>query len=763
MIRLGSLVGEIHRRSVWQILGSYAVGAWIILQLAETLAGLIGLPLWFGPTIVVLILLGFPLLLLTSFIQGGRKGKKSGSEGDEDGPGNAILRKIFTWRNAAVTVAGTVALLGAGTAGYSGMRAAGIGPLGSLIAKDILKADEQLILAEFADRTPDGALGETVTALFRIDLAQSTSVRLMEPIQLAPALARMQRDPSAPLTQAVALELAQREGIKGVITGEVLPLGSGAVISARLVTAEGETLVAMDETARDIADVPQAVDALSAQLRERIGESLRTIQGDPPLHEVTTSSLEALRKYAQSDRANDRGDWQRAVTLLEEALEQDSTFAMAWRKMGILFQNDNRNPERARTSLDRAYQLRDRLTDRERYLAEGSYFTYVEDDRQRAMQAYETVLESYPNDRIALNNLGVAYVDQGDRERAVEVFLRSIRAGIAPAVTYTNAVENLYDLGQSDSAVYVLEQFVEAYPENPAVHRYGGALLSTRFDYPAAEEHLQQYRDLVAGDPGREMGALSDLASLALLQGRYHEGLEQIFGIFEMQEAIGASFIPQAEPIFRAMAEGVVRSSFLQDHEGAVAVVDAAWAVRPTDVADPAELAHIELAGIYAAAERPDRARDLLEDYEATVDEETRGTEGSRSGVHSVQGGIALVEGRFDDALREYQAAREAVPECTLCVLTELGQAYAALDRHREAVETFEEYLNAPMLFRLGTDNINMHTVIIGLAESYEAMGKKEKAAEYYGRILEMWADPDPELLPRVEELREALRRVGGE
>jgi tetratricopeptide (TPR) repeat protein len=565
------------------------------------------------------------------------------------------------------------------------------------------------------------------------------------------------------LSQDVALELAQREGIKGIITGEVLPLGSGAVISARLVTAEGETLVAVDQTARDVADVPQAVDALSAQLRERIGDPLRNIQGDPPLHEVTTSSLDALRRYAQSDRANDQGDWQRAVTLLEEALGQDSTFAMAWRKMGILFQNENRDAERARSSLERAYQLRDRLTDRERYLTEAAYFTYVEEDEQRAMQAYETVLESYPNDRIALNNLAVAYGGQGNRERAAEIYLQAIHAGIAPAVTYGNAVETLFDLGQGDTAVYVMNRFSEAYPGNPEAHRLGGALLSARFDYPAAEGHVQEYLELVEGDPGREMGAISDLASLALLQGRYQEGLDRILQVFDKQELIGATFIPQAETIFEGMATGMIRAGFLGDHEGAIRAMDAAWAARPTEVTNPEELAHLELAQVYAVAGRPDRARELLAEFEATADLETRESPGNRSSMLSVQGAIAMAEGRFDDALQEFLKSREAVPDCTLCVLTELGQAYAVLGRHQEAVDTFEEYLNAPMFYRLGTDNINMHEVVIGLAESYEALGESEKAAEYYSRMLEIWSDPEPGLLPRVEELRAALERVGGE
>jgi tetratricopeptide (TPR) repeat protein len=318
-------------------------------------------------------------------------------------------------------------------------------------------------------------------------------------------------------------------------------------------------------------------------------------------------------------------------------------------------------------------------------------------------------------------------------------------------------------MGQSDTAVYVLDRFEEVFPENPEVHRLGGALLSARFEYPAAEEHVRQYGELVVGDPQREMGVMGDLANLALLQGRLQEGLDQIFGVFEKQEAIGASFIPQAEPVFRAMAEGLVRYDFLRDHEGAVVALDAGWAARPRDASAPNQLAHLEIAGVYAGAGRPDRARALLDDYEATVDAETRGTDGNRSGVHLVLGGIASAEGQLDEALQEFQAARAAVPDCTLCVLPELGQAYAALDRHQEAVESFEEYLTAPMLFRLGTDNINMHTVVIGLAESYEALGEDENAARYYRMILEMWSDADPELQPRVEELRAALSRVDGD
>jgi hypothetical protein len=257
-----------------------------------------------------------------------------------------------------------LAFLGLGTMGYSAVRNSGWGPWGSLQAKGIFESDERLILADFEDHTGGGTLGETVTALFRIDLGQSRSVVLLERAQLAPALVRMEREPTDHISHHVALELAQREGIKGVVMGEVLPLGPGAVVSARLVAASsGENLVALRETARTIDAIPDAVDRLSGQLRARIGESFRSIQADPPLEEVTTASIEALRKYVQAEWAVDMGDLDTAQALIHEAIALDSTFAMAYRKLGMLLSNEGGGPE-AKDAFIKAYEGRERLTTR---------------------------------------------------------------------------------------------------------------------------------------------------------------------------------------------------------------------------------------------------------------------------------------------------------------------------------------------------------------------------------------------------------------
>ena len=145
---------------------------------------------------------------------------------------------------------------------------------------------------------------------------------------------------STPLTAQVAREIAERAGAAAVVTGEIATLGSGYVLSVRLLSAkDGATLLAERETANDASGLIPAVDRLSRKLREGIGESLRTIRGGEPLEAVTTSSLEALRKYSQGNRASDLSQYEQARDLLEAAIRLDSNFAMAHRKLAVILGN----------------------------------------------------------------------------------------------------------------------------------------------------------------------------------------------------------------------------------------------------------------------------------------------------------------------------------------------------------------------------------------------------------------------------------------
>ncbi|MGW8266041.1 MAG: tetratricopeptide repeat protein [Longimicrobiales bacterium] len=777
-MRLGNLIGELHRRSVFQVVGSYAVVAWIILQLAETLEGLIGLPLWFGPAIVVVVLLGFPVFLITALTQGGdRRSSEEVPRGEEEGdwsishwrhlerrPVLDALGYVFTWRNALVGGAVMAVLLALGAAGYSGLRSAGIGPLGSLVAKGVFESNERLILSDFENRTDDGTLGETVTSLFRIDLSQSASVRLLDRTELIQALPRMQLDPNAAVTFDVALELAEREGVKAVVAGEVLPLGPGAVVSARLVAApSGETLWAMRETARTIDAVPDAVDRLSAQMRVRIGESLRSIQGDPPLEEVTTGSIEALRKYVQSEWAMEMGDTETAEGLIKEAIALDSTFAMAHRKLGVLLSNESRNPEEAREAFTRAFEERDRLSDRERYLAEAAYHTYVTEDLDAAVEAYERVLSVYPSDGIAANNLAVLYGERQELDKAAGLYLAAIERGRAPVIAYTNAAFTLFRLGKVDSASAVLDQLRGMYPEHPQAMQYAAAFASARFDYARAEGLV---RDLVETHPENarmRVWGEAELASYALVRGKLNEGVERMLRAYGLQNEGGGRFTELRRVVFEALNTATVQRYLLEDPAGAASILEQAVSSEAFRALPPEERGWPELASLFASAGRPDRAREALEVFLREVpDGASKGTD-QKGAVRAAEAAAALAEGRVEESLGLYREARSLAAECDLCWLPEMGEAFEAAALPDSAMATYEGYLRAPVLFRSQDDDVNLHRVLLGLGRSHEGLGETELAIRYYRRLLDLWSEADPGMQPRVERLRRRVEGLGGD
>ncbi|MEJ2336069.1 MAG: protein kinase [Gemmatimonadales bacterium] len=285
----GSAIWDLRRRSLWQLLGGYAIASWIVLQVAETLGSLIGLPLWFGRYLLAVLLLILPLLLVTGLVQATRRTDAAWEDSKR-----RRMRRVFSWRHAAVAAAAALLLLAMTTGGYIAMRSLGIGPAGTLIARGRLDDRASVLLADF--EAGDSVLAGTATELFRVDLSQSPNVRLVGPTEVAAALERMARSPATTLDAEVALEIAQREGVQAVIEGQIRRAGSSYLLSAQIVAVEdGQILASRRETATDSTRLIEAIDKLSRRLRERIGESLRSIQQSPHLEQVSTSSLEALR------------------------------------------------------------------------------------------------------------------------------------------------------------------------------------------------------------------------------------------------------------------------------------------------------------------------------------------------------------------------------------------------------------------------------------------------------------------------------------
>ena len=232
----------------------------------------------------------------------------------------------------------------------------------------------------------------------------------------------MSRAPNSRIDGATAHELAVREGLTAVVEGQILGAPGSYVLTAKLIAADnGEVLASVDEAAKTEQDMIPAVGRLSSALRAELGESMKLVRATPSLERVSTTSLEALRKYTAAlgaDRMQDEGT---STALLREAVALDSNFAMAYRKLGNnLFWTRQR--AQALEYLQRGYELRDRLTDTERNLMLGTYYSKVHMDFTRAKAAFEAVLAVDPDNRIALDNTAYIATQKHDFRRAEEIY-----------------------------------------------------------------------------------------------------------------------------------------------------------------------------------------------------------------------------------------------------------------------------------------------------------------------------------------------------
>ncbi|HEY4130534.1 MAG TPA: serine/threonine-protein kinase, partial [Gemmatimonadaceae bacterium] len=338
------LLGGRVRLPVALALWALAFGAaWILAKAA--IVG-IGLPSWVLPGALIVAGLGLPAILFTAFVQRTAHRVLLQTPTLTPGGGTAPQGTMATiamrasphvsWKR---TARGGVIAFGAFAALIAivmVLRIFGIGPAASLLASGRITAKEPLLITDFSVRGGDSSLAGIVTEALRSSLGQSSAITLVPPAAVAGALARMQRPPASRVDLPLARDIAQREGIKAIIDGEIAQLGGGFVVSVRLVTADSaRTLATVQKAVDSPKELIAAVDVIGRDLRAKLGESLKSVQNAPSLEQVTTPSIEALRAYSEGARAYDvNHDIPTAIAKLSQAVAIDTAFAMAWRKMG---------------------------------------------------------------------------------------------------------------------------------------------------------------------------------------------------------------------------------------------------------------------------------------------------------------------------------------------------------------------------------------------------------------------------------------------
>jgi tetratricopeptide (TPR) repeat protein len=746
-----NLLQEIHGRSLWQVLGLYLAGSWLVLQVVDTLESVIGLPAWAPRAAVVLLLVGLPVVMATAFFQRGLGGRSEASE-EESAPSAEVIarRRLFSWRNALLGGLGAFTLLGLGTAAWLGMRAAGIGPAGTLVARGVLDQRDVVLLADFGNSTNDPTLSAVVTEALRVDLSQSEAVAMADRGFLADALARMQRPEDTPITEEVAFEIARREGIKAILTGDVARAGGGYVLSASVLAPEdGEILVSHRESARDSTRLLDAIDALSRHMRERIGDPLRSIAASPPLAQVTTTNLEALRSYTRAMRLP-QSEATRRIELFKAAVAADSMFASAWQALGTQLNNYGVEPGRAMQARTRAFELRGNLTERESNFVAAMYYLGVTNEPRQAIPFMEAIVEVNPADAGPLNNLGEAYRNIGDLQTALELYERSIAADSSTAsIPLMNVAQVKATLGDTVGALAAAD-LLDIYEPGPFGAWHRAMAFSAVREYERAETSMKSASDGLAGSPFLLAQTRQWAGAIAAVRGRLDEAAEGWEEAGSLMAADGST----VEALRNLVAIELMRRSAYPESD-AVGLDDALAAYPLTDW-DPVVRPYLDVAEAYASLGRPDRARALLEEFEASTPENFR--HGLRAQMHAVMGEIAMAEGRPEAAISEFRQSAPRPQE--LEPMVRLARAFDAAGEADSARVHYERFLSSPHWLSVFPHARFLAGAFERAAElEYEA-GDLRKAAGYLAEFVNLWVDADVALQPRVRAAQARLQEI---
>ncbi len=769
MDRLKQLIHEVHRRSLWQVLGIFLAASWGVLQVVEVLTETAGLPDWTPTMALVLLLLGLPVCLATAFVQEGLPGDSGPSSAD---PSNASLgttpagadrathpathagggdpaataaksapvenlaagtgsldrpttrpsktRRFLTWRNAILGGVGAFALLGFSLLAYFVMWSTGIGPVGNLQAQGFIDEGDPVLLADFDNRSNDPTLGEVVTEALRVDLATTDAITVVEASAVSEILTMMDREEDTPVRAGVAQEVALRGGYRAIIEGEVGSAGSGYVLLASIRSAsDGQTIATFRRTAADAGEVIAAIDGLSQDIRERAGESLRSIRADEPLEAATTGSLEALRLMTQAIEARGRGESARAQALLEGDLRVDPDFAMAWRKLAVVLQETGNDQTAIREASTRAYELRERLTDRERYQAIAQYHNDVTFDLDAEIDAYQTLLDIYPDDATGLNNLSIAYSDKALWEEAAELLRRAVSGPGTSHSAYTNLVFYETFAGNFDAADEALVELETRYPGSDLWSNWSGFILA--FSSWDTEEALVRARALQGlpdsptyrrtGTRGLaltytldgEFAASTEVFEGARLEARRDGALGDVIAAWR-DEARAMDLLAGQDP--RPFYEEMLNSGLLDEIDPAL---------RPNFGLIP-ELAEV---GFTAEASR------LLEEWRGAAGEVQSGA------IEEVEEILeAVVAGLEDPASGAQGLERKRRDwDCARCFAWEIGTLYERAGDTEAAIRERQRSLEAGQDFYFGMHRLAAHE---SLGRLYEAQGETEQALEHY-------------------------------
>ena len=751
-------------------LGMWAGATALVGLTAWAATASIGLPTWVLPGSLGVMLAGLPAIAFTAWVQ--RTTQKAYTAtptftpgGTPTGQGTLLTLAMKasphvswhrTWMGGAIAVGAFVVLV----VGFMVMRALGIGPAGSLMGRGAFGAKERLVVADFRSPANDSTLGATVAEAIRTDLTQSANLSVMTRAAVRDVMQRMQKPAGASMTFETAREVATREGAKAVLDGAVDRVGTGYVVSARLVSAlDGTELATFRETAADDGELIASLGELARDVRERVGESLKTIRDAKPLERVTTSSLPALKKYVEGMyQIETLGDNDRGRALLYEAVALDSTFAMAWRRLAASMAVNVSTMRAAQmAAIEKAYRYRDRLSDNERLTTEAGYYSYgPSPDYERTAAAYEALLERDSMSSPALNNGGLRYARMRNYARAEELLRRAIAVPQPFGGSFTNLAAIQVAMGKLAAAESTQAAYRSRLPSN-AAHWVNDATIAVgRSDLAKSDEIARAAFADAKVATTREFAAMQ-LKQGAQVRGKVRETLTWLNEVAKVQSAQAQTRMPALRA---ALDSAVLRGFFLGDTTGARDQIRRALAKTQMESLPASERQWLLLLYLSSAVGDGAAARGALQSFERDLPQ--MGVAQASGALADARGHAALAAGRAEEAIPFFREADRTYASCERCTMINLARAFDLAGQRDSAIAYFQRFVDTPHPY-LDEDQDWLAGSYKRLGELYESTGDLPKAATNLEKFIELWKDADPELQPKVRDARGRLERIRAE
>jgi eukaryotic-like serine/threonine-protein kinase len=588
---------------------------------------------------------------------------------------------------------------------------------------------DTIVLAEFTNTTGDPVFDGTLRQGLSAQLEQSPFLSLLSDQRVAQTLALMAQAKDARLTRELAHEVCQRTASAATIEGSISSLGSQYVVGLRAVNCHsGDVLANEQTTASGKEQVLKALGEAATKMREKLGESLASVQKyDAPAENVTTPSLEALQAYSLGYQAMTRNDHAAAVPLFQRATSLDPNFAMAYARLGTSYQQLGEGARGAEYTR-KAYELRERVSEREKLYIVSHYEHLVTGNLEAARKTYELWAQTYPRDDTPPANLVDIYSHLGDYDKAIAQGQEAMKLDPGSGNAYADLVSAYVVVNRLDEARATAQEAQAHNLDDPAIHLSLYIIDFLQHDTAGMEREAAG----LMGKPGFDDFMLDVESDTAAYGGQFAKARELTRRAVE-----SAQRADEKETGAGYEAEAAVREALVGNMSQAKQQAQVALALSTgTDVEAMSAIA-LGLTGDAPQATR------LAADLAKRFPEDTIVQFEYLPMIHAA---AALQSGSANKALEALVPAAPYELGTTgfnLYPVYLRGEAYLAAHQGSAAAAEFQKILDHACVVWNNPIGALAH---LGLARAYAMQGDTTKAKAVYQDFLTLWKDTDPDI-----------------